>query len=277
MGELDGRVAIVTGAGRGIGEQVARKLAAAGAHVVVSDRDGAEAEAVVADLATKGLAHVGDLTAAGVCDDLVASAVNTFGGLDIVVNNAGYAWDGPLHKVTDEQYQAMLDIHTVVPFRVLRAAAPHLREAAKAERAEGREVFRKVVNVTSLAGVMGNAGQTAYASGKGAIVGLTRATAKEWGAFKVNVNCVAFGVIDTRLIAPVGEAGEIPAGDTGGTITLGVPAKVRENFGLAIPLGRPATPEEAARGVYFLCSPASDYVHGQVLNVSGGLSLGMAG
>jgi 3-oxoacyl-[acyl-carrier protein] reductase len=276
MGELDGKVAIVTGAGRGIGEQVARKLADAGAHVVVSDRDGDEARAVVGALATEGVEHVGDLTADGVCDDLVAKAVDTFGKLDIVVNNAGYAWDGPLHKVTDEQYQAMLDIHTVVPFRVLRAAAPYLRDPAKAERADGREVFRKVVNVTSLAGVMGNAGQVAYASGKGAIVGLTRATAKEWGGFKINVNCVAFGVIDTRLTAAVGTVGEIRAGaDT--TITLGVPETVRQNFGMAIPLGRAATPEEAARGVYVLCSPASDYIHGQVLNVSGGLSLGMAG
>jgi 3-oxoacyl-[acyl-carrier protein] reductase len=276
MGELDGKVAIVTGAGRGIGEQVARKLADAGAHVVVSDRDGAEAVAVVGELATAGAAHVGELTAPGTCDELVAAAVDNFGKLDIVVNNAGYAWDGPLHKVTDEQYQAMLDIHTIVPFRVLRAAAPHLREPAKAERAEGREVFRKVVNVTSLAGIMGNAGQVAYASGKGAIVGLTRATAKEWGAFKINVNCVAFGVIETRLTAPVGTVGEIKAGAES-TITLGVPEAVRESFGMAIPLGRPATAEEAARGVYVLCSPASDYIHGQVLNVSGGLSVGMAG
>ncbi|WP_354698954.1 3-oxoacyl-[acyl-carrier-protein] reductase FabG [Paraconexibacter sp. AEG42_29] len=276
MGELDGKVAIVTGAGRGIGEQVARKLADAGAHVVVSDRDGAEAEAVVGALATPGAAHVGDLTGAGVCDDLVATAVDTFGRLDIVVNNAGYAWDGPLHKVTDEQYQAMLDIHTVVPFRVLRAAAPHLREPAKAEKKAGEEVFRKVVNVTSLAGVMGNAGQVAYASGKGAIVGLTRATAKEWGGFKVNVNCVAFGVIETRLTAPVGTVGEVEAGSSGEKITLGVPEVVRQGFGMAIPLGRAASAEEAARGVYFLCSPGSDYVHGQVLNVSGGLSLGMA-
>jgi 3-oxoacyl-[acyl-carrier protein] reductase len=231
---------------------------------------------VVRDLAVEGEAFVGELTAPGACDELVATAVGAFGKLDIVVNNAGYAWDGPLHKVTDEQYQAMLDIHTIVPFRVLRAAAPHLREPAKAERAEGREVFRKVVNVTSLAGIMGNAGQVAYASGKGAIVGLTRATAKEWGAFKINVNCVAFGVIETRLTAAVGTVGEIQAGaDT--TITLGVPEAVRQSFGMAIPLGRPATAEEAARGVYVLCSPASDYIHGQVLNVSGGLSVGMAG
>lgn len=276
MGELDGRVAIVTGAGRGIGEQVARKLADAGAHVVVSDRDGDEAHGVVGALATPGTAHVGDLTAPGVCDALVQSAIDTYGKLDIVVNNAGYAWDGPIHKVSDEQYQAMLDIHTVVPFRVLRAAAPHLREPAKQEKAEGVEVFRKVVNVTSLAGVMGNAGQVAYASGKGAIVGLTRAAAKEWGGFKINVNCVAFGVIETRLTASIGTVGEVEAGSTGEKITLGVPDVVRQNFGMAIPLGRPATAEEAARGVYYLCSPGSDYVHGQVLNVSGGLSLGMA-
>ena len=274
MGELDGKVAIVTGAGRGIGEQVARKLAAAGAHVVVSDRDGDEARAVTEALDTEGATHVGDLTSAGVCDELVATAIDAWGRLDIVVNNAGYAWDGPIHKVTDEQYQAMLDIHTVVPFRVLRAAAPHLREPAKQERAEDQEVFRKVVNVTSLAGVMGNAGQVAYASGKGAVIGLTRALAKEWGGFKINVNCVAFGVIDTRLTAVVGTAGEIEAG--GSTVTLGVSEVARQNFGLAIPLGRSATPEEAARGVYVLCSPASDYIHGQVINVSGGLAVGMA-
>lgn len=273
MGELEGKVAIVTGAGRGIGEQVARKLASAGAHVVVSDRDGDEANVVAGSLETAAVAHVGDLVKPGVCDELVATAIDNYGRLDIVVNNAGYAWDGPIHKVTDEQYQAMLDIHTVVPFRVLRAAAPHLREPAKQERADGVEVFRKVVNITSLAGVMGNAGQIAYSSGKGAVIGLTRALAKEWGGFKINVNCVAFGAVDTRLIALAGTAGEIEAGE--GTITLGVSAVARQGIDMAIPLGRPATPEEAARGVYVLCSPASDYIHGQIINVSGGLMVGM--
>ena len=257
-GELDGRVAIVTGAGRGIGEQAALRLAAAGAHVVVSDRDGDEAAAVASALATVGTAHVGDLVRAGVCEDLVQHAVDTFGRLDIVVNNAGYAWDGPIHKVTDEQLQAMLDIHTVVPFRVLRAAAPHLREPAKRERAEGVEVFRKVVNVVSLAGVMGNAGQTAYAAAKGGAVGLTRALAKEWGGHRINVNAVAFGLIETRLTADLPEA-------------------ARQGLAQHIPLGRGATADEAARGIYYLCSPGSDYVHGQTLNVSGGLSVGMVG
>jgi 3-oxoacyl-[acyl-carrier protein] reductase len=203
----------------------------------------------------------------------VAAAVDTWGRLDIVVNNAGYAWDGPIHKATDEQFQAMLDIHTVVPFRVLRAAAPHLREPAKAERAEGREVFRKVVNVSSLAGMMGNAGQVAYAAAKAGAVGLTRALAKEWGSFKINVNAIAFGFIDTRMTAPVGTVGEVQAGER--RITLGIPEQARSTAEMFIPFGRSATPEEAARGVYFLCSPLSDYVHGQVLNVSGGLQMGM--
>jgi 3-oxoacyl-[acyl-carrier protein] reductase len=275
MSELDGKVAIVTGSGRGIGEQVARKLSAAGARVVVNDLDADEAARVADDLPGEAAVFAADLTAPGACDELVSTAVERWGRLDIVVNNAGYAWDGPIHKVTDEQFQAMLDIHTIVPFRVLRAAAPHLRDPAKRERENGSEVFRKVVNVTSLSGVMGNAGQVAYAAAKAGCVGLTRALAKEWGAFKINVNAVAFGFIETRLTAPVGTAGEFVQGDR--VLTLGVPEQARTGLGVAIPLGRGASPEEAARGIYFLCTPDSDYVHGQVLNVSGGLSVGMAG
>jgi 3-oxoacyl-[acyl-carrier protein] reductase len=273
MAELDGQVAVVTGAGQGIGEQVARKLSAAGARVLVSDIDGARAEAVAGDLPGEATTHAGDLTAAGQPEAMVAAAADAWGRLDIVVNNAGYAWDGPIHKVSDEQFQAMLDIHTVVPFRVLRAAAPHLREPAKREREEGREVFRKVVNVSSLSGMMGNAGQVAYAAAKAGAIGLTRALAKEWGQLKINVNAIAFGFVDTRLTQPIG-SGEIQTGER--TVTLGIPEQARSMAEAFIPFGRPATPEEAARGVYFLCSPLSDYVHGQVLNVSGGLTMGMA-
>jgi 3-oxoacyl-[acyl-carrier protein] reductase len=270
MGELDGRVALVTGAGQGIGEQIARKLAANGASVCVSDIDADKAQAVADDIG--GIAHIGDLTAPGACDTAVGMAAE-LGRLDIIVNNAGYSWDGPIHKLSDEQFQAMLDIHTVVPFRILRAAAPHLREPAKRERERGEEVFRKVVNVTSLAGMMGNAGQVAYAAGKGGVVGLTRALAKEWGSFKICVNAVAFGAVETRLTAPVEEAGSVEIG--GHQVPLGVSERARQSLTTMIPFGRTATAEEAARGVYFLCSPLSDYVHGQVLNVSGGLMVGM--
>jgi 3-oxoacyl-[acyl-carrier protein] reductase len=273
MGELDGKVALVTGGAHGIGGQAARLLSAAGARVVISDIDADAAQAAVNALDGEGAVHAGDLTRAGAPDEAVAKAIEAWGRLDVVVNNAGYAWDGPLHKITDEQFQAMLDIHTVVPFRILRAAAPHLREPAKREAAAGEEHFRKVVNVTSLSGVMGNAGQVAYAAGKAGVVGLTRSLAKEWGPLKINVNAVAFGFVDTRMTASVGTVGEIQAGDR--KIPLGIPEEARASVGSVISLGRPAQPDEAARGIYFLCSPLSDYVHGQVLNVSGGLQIGM--
>jgi 3-oxoacyl-[acyl-carrier protein] reductase len=273
MGELDDQVAIVTGAGRGIGEQAAAKLSAAGARVLITDVDADAARDAADRLGGEAAVHTGDLTAPGACDAVVASAIEAFGRLDIVVNNAGYAWDGPIHKITDEQFQAMLDIHTVVPFRILRAAAPHLREPAKADREAGREVYRKVVNVVSLAGMMGNAGQVSYSAAKAGAIGLTRALAKEWGPLRINVNAVAFGAIDTRLTAPVGTAGELTVGDQ--TIQLGIPEQARATFNMMIPLGAPGTAEQAARGIYFLASPLSDYVHGQVLAVSGGLLGGM--
>jgi 3-oxoacyl-[acyl-carrier protein] reductase len=273
MGELDGKVAIVTGAGRGIGEQAALKLSAAGARVLITDVDTDAANAAAEGLPGEAAVHTGDLTAPGACDAIVASAVEAFGRLDIVVNNAGYAWDAPLHKITDAQFQAMLDIHTLVPFRLLRAAAPHLREPAKHDREAGREVYRKVVNVVSLAGLMGNAGQVAYSAAKAGTVGLTKALAKEWGPLRINVNAIAFGVIDTRLTAAVGTAGEVSVGEE--TITLGIPEQARATFNMMISLGAPGTAEQAARGIYFLCSPLSDYVHGQVLPVSGGLLGGM--
>jgi 3-oxoacyl-[acyl-carrier protein] reductase len=189
------------------------------------------------------------------------------------VNNAGYTWDGPIHKMADDQFQAMLDIHTVVPFRVLRAAAPHLREPAKKERDEGQEVFRKIVNVSSISGTFGNAGQVNYSAAKAGVVGVTKTLAKEWGQFKINVNAVAFGFVETRLTAAKEEGGAIER--QGQEIKLGIPEQMRAMASAIIPLGRPASPEEAAGPVFFLCSPWSNYVHGQVLNVTGGQFGGM--
>ncbi|MDP9136010.1 MAG: SDR family oxidoreductase [Actinomycetota bacterium] len=273
MGVLDGRSAIVTGSARGIGRATAELLAAQGARVLINDLDGDVAEQASSEIAGETVAFAGDLTKDGVPDKLVETAVEAFGGLDIVVNNAGYTWDGPIHKMSDEQFQAMLDIHNVVPFKVLRAAAPHMREPAKKEREEGREVFRKVVNVSSVSGTMGNAGQANYASGKSGVVGLTKTLAKEWGQFKINVNAIAFGFIETRLTAAKENAETIHAG--GKDIQLGIPEQLRQMGTMLIPLGRPGTPEEAAGGVFFLCSPWSNFVHGQVLNVTGGQFTGM--
>jgi 3-oxoacyl-[acyl-carrier protein] reductase len=272
-GALDGRVAVVTGSGRGIGAAAARLLGEQGAAVVINDLDQDVADAAAAQLPGPTATFAGDLRAAGGPEALIQTAIDAFGRLDIVVNNAGFTVDAPLHKLDDEQFQAMLDIHTVVPFRVLRAAAPHLREPAKRERAEGVEVFRKVVNVSSLGGTMGNAGQANYAAGKAGVVGLTKTLAKEWGQFKINVNAVAFGFVETRMTATKGEG--TVADIAGRRVPMGVPADARAALTAMIPLGRPATVREAAGGIAFLASPWSDYVHGQVLNVSGGLIAGM--
>lgn len=273
MFTLEGKCAVVTGAGRGIGRAIAEKLAASGAAVMINDLDdGCAAEAESAVRAAGGRAErlAGDVTAPGFPDELVRAARERLGSLDVIVNNAGYTWDSVIQKTTDEQFQAMLDIHVVAPFRMLRAAAPILREAARREAAEGRRVMRKVVNISSVSGTGGNAGQVAYAAGKAGILGLTRTLAKEWGRYNVNVNAVAFGLIETRLVQPL--APESPGVEIGGRrIVLGVRPEALEHFKAVCPLGRLGTPEEAAGAVLFFCSPLSDYVTGEVLICGGGL------
>jgi 3-oxoacyl-[acyl-carrier protein] reductase len=275
MGVLDGKSAIVTGSARGIGRATAELLASQGAQVLINDLDGDVAEQAAGEIQGETAVFAGDLTKADAPEQLVAKAVDSFGKIDIIVNNAGYTLDAPIHKMTDEHFQAMLDIHTVVPFRVIRAAAPHLREPAKQEREEGKEVFRKIVNVSSTSGTFGNPGQANYSAGKAAVVGLTKTVAKEWGQFKVNVNAVAFGFIDTRLTQA--KVDENVMEKDGEKIQLGIPEQMRGMASMLIPLGRPATPEEAAGGIFFLCSPWSNYVHGQTLHITGGLFGGMSG
>ena len=207
MGLLDGKSAIVTGSARGIGRATAELFTREGAKVLINDLDADVAEQAAGEIDGETAVHAGDLTKEGAADKMVAAAIEAFGSVEIVVNNAGYTWDGVAHKMSDEQFQAMLDIHTIVPFRVARALAPHWREAAKAERNEGQEVFRKLINTSSTSGMMGNAGQVNYSAAKMGVVGLTKTLAKEWGQFKINVNAVAFGFVETRLTAAK-EAGE---------------------------------------------------------------------
>ncbi len=274
MGVLDGKSAIVTGSARGIGRATAELLAEQGAQVLINDLDGDVAEEASNEIQGETVSFAGDLTKGDTPDQLVKKAVDSFGKIDIIVNNAGYTWDGPIHKMSDEQFQAMLDIHNVVPFKVLRAAAPHLREPAKKEKEEGREVFRKIVNVSSTSCMFANAGQVNYSSGKAVVEGLTKTLAKEWGQFKINVNAVAFGFVETRLTASKEEGGSFER-EGGEKIALGIPEQMRQMAAMLIPLGRAATPEEAAGGIFFLCSPWSNYVHGQVLNITGGMFGGM--
>lgn len=271
--KLTGKVALITGSGRGIGRAIALKLASEGARVVVNDLDAAPGDAVAAEIKAAGgeaIAVNGSVTEAGFSDRFVAAAMETFGGLDIIVNNAGYTWDSTIQKMTDEQFQAMLDVHLVAPFRLLRAASEPIRIMAKKEAEAGREVFRKVVNISSIAGLYGNAGQASYSSAKASLVGLTRTMCKEWGRYKVNVNCVAFGLINTRLTQPI-ETQQKTIDVAGRDIKVGVQPQMLDAMARMIPLGRGGTPEEAADAVYLFCSPESNYISGQVIVAGGGL------
>jgi len=270
--KLQGKVALVSGSGRGIGREIALKLASEGASVVINDLDPAPAEQTVKDIVAAGgkaVACVGNVTEAGFADRFVATAIDQFGGLDIIVNNAGYTWDNVVQKMTDEQWEAMLAVHLTAPFRIMRAASGFIREAAKREADAGLSVHRKVVNISSTSGVYGNAGQANYAAAKAGINGLTKAMAKEWGRYKVNVNSVAFGLIKTRLTEASADA-DAKIEIAGQEIKVGVNPQILKTAEAMIPLGRGGTPEEAAGAVYMFCIPESNYVSGQVLVCGGG-------
>jgi 3-oxoacyl-[acyl-carrier protein] reductase len=275
MKKLDGKVAIVSGSGRGIGRAIALKLASEGAKVVVNDLDAAPAEQTVADIEAAGgraLACAGSVTADGFAEAFVKTAIDGFGGLDIIINNAGYTWDNVIQKMTDEQWHSILDVHLTAPFKILRAAADYIRHQSKVEAEAGKEVFRKVVNISSIAGTGGNAGQANYSAAKAGVIGLTKALSKEWGRYKVNVNAVAFGMIRTRLTeAPAG--GDASIDVEGRKIKVGVNPDLLAMMERSIPLGRGGTPEEAAGSVYLLCTPESNYISGQTVICGGGLSL----
>jgi 3-oxoacyl-[acyl-carrier protein] reductase len=271
--KLDGKVALITGSGRGIGRSIALKLAGDGARIVVNDLDAGPAQETVSEILARGgaaVACVGNVTAPDFADRFVHTAVSEYKGLDIIVNNAGYTWDGVIQKMTDEQWYAIIDCHLTAPFRILRAAQPVIRAFSKAEGEAGRPMVRKVVNISSVAGLFGNAGQSNYSAAKAGIVGLTQTLAKEWGRMNVTVNCVAYGFIKTRLTSSA--AGESTANIDGRDIKLGINPDLMATLERSIPLGRGGTPDEAAGAVYLFCIPESDYVSGQTLMCSGGLT-----
>lgn len=272
MGLLNGKIAILTGSGRGIGAAAARIFGAEGALVVVSDLDPNPAEETAGAIRSAGgkaIVVAGDVTDPAFPKQLISATLDNFGGIDIIVNNAGYTWDGVIQNMTDKQWYAMIDVHTTAPFRILREASAFIRDAAKKEQAaNGRANPRKVVNVSSVSGVYGNAGQVNYSTAKAGITGLTKTLAKEWGRYNVQVNCVCYGFIDTRLTAAKESAEKVVR--DGEEIALGVPDQMRQMAPMLIPLGRPGTPEEAAGPMLFLASPLSNYVSGHVLEITGG-------
>ncbi len=275
MGMIDGKVAILTGAGRGIGAATAKMFGAEGASVVISDLDPAPAEetaAAIRNAGSKAIVVAGDVTDPAFPAQLIKATLDAFGGIDIIVNNAGYTWDAVIQNMSDKQWYAMIDVHTTAPFRILREASHFIRDSAKKEQAaNGRGNPRKVINVSSVSGVYGNAGQVNYSTAKAGITGLTKTLAKEWGRYNVQVNCVCFGFIETRLTAPKETAEKVVR--EGEEVQLGVPDQMRQMAPLLIPLGRPGTPEEAAGPILFLASPLSNYVSGIVLEVTGGRAI----
>lgn len=275
MGLLDGKVAILTGSGRGIGAAAAKLFAEHGAAVVVSDLDPTPAEETAGAIRSAGgkaLVVSGDVTDPAFPKHLISATLDSFGGFDIIVNNAGYTWDGVIQNMSDKQWYAMIDVHLTAPFRILREAASFIREASKREQAaHGQANPRKIINVSSVSGVYGNAGQVNYSSAKAGIVGMTLTLAKEWGRYNIQANAVCYGFIETRLTAAKENAETIQR--AGEEVSLGVPDAMRSMAPLLIPLGRPGTPEEAAGPMLFLASPLSNYVSGHVLEVTGGRAI----
>ena len=271
--KLEGKVALITGSGRGIGRELALMLAKDGAHIVVNDLDADPAHQTVADIIAMGgkaVVCAGSVTADDFADKFINTALDTFGGLDIIVNNAGYTWDNVIQKMGDDQWQAILDCHLTAPFRILRAAQPHIKRLFLEEKAKGITNYRKVVNISSTSGMNGNAGQVNYATAKAGVVGMAKTMAKEWGRYNVNVNAVGFGLIKTRLTDADAEKEESTIDIEGNTIKVGVNSAVFQSAKIMIPLGRPGTPEEAAGAIYMFCIPESNYVTGQILMCHGG-------
>ena len=275
MPTLENKVALVTGSGRGIGQAIAKKFASEGARLVLNDLDPVPAEETVSAIRAVGgqaVVCAGSVTEASFPDRFVKAALDAFGGIDIIVNNAGYTWDNVIQKMTDEQFDAIIDVHLRAPFRILRAASEFIRSAAKTEAEAGQPVHRKVVNISSVSGTGGNPGQVNYSSAKAGVIGLTRALAKEWGRYRVNVNAVAFGLIETRLTtAPAHGGASIDI--AGKQIAVGINPEAFNSLAKIIPLGRAGTPEDAAGAVYLLCLPEADYITGECVTCGGGYKM----
>ena len=271
--KLEGKVALITGSGRGIGRELALMLAKDGAHIVVNDLDADPGNQTVEDIIAMGAKAVacnGSVTDDDFPERFINTAIETFGGLDIIVNNAGYTWDNVIQKMDDDQWQAILDCHVTAPFRILRAAQPHIKRLFLEEQEKGITNYRKVVNISSTSGMNGNAGQINYSTAKAGVVGMAKTMAKEWGRYNVNVNAVGFGLIKTRLTDADAKKDESTIDIEGNKIKVGVNSALFEAAKTMIPLGRPGTPQEAAGAIYMFCIPESNYVTGQILMCHGG-------
>lgn len=269
------QVAIITGAGSGIGRAAAILFAHHGAYVCVSDLDAAAAEATADFIRNSAgdrcIVVSGDVTAEDFPERCVKTTFQAFGGLHILVANAGFTWDGVVHKMKEKQWDTMLNVHCTAPFRLIQAAAPYMRDAAKTElQKSGRAKPRCILTVSSVSGVHGNAGQANYATAKAGVVGLTKAVAKEWGPLNIRANSLVYGHINTRLVQDKGKGASIMVGDE--KVALGIPqadatAGIMQQM---VALARVGTAEEAAGAMLLLACPYASYITGQAIEVTGG-------
>ena len=270
MKGINGKIGVVTGAGRGIGRAVALRLIKEGAMVVINDLDSGPLEEVlktIDSLGGKSVMVPGSVADPDTVKRVVDTAAEAFGDLHIVITCAGFTWDGLLHKMSDEQWQSIIDVHLTGTFRIVRESLALMRQHARDDKDNGLVVSRKVVTISS-SSAYGNFGQANYAAAKAGIVGLTKTAAIEGAQFNIMANSVAFGMMDTRLTR------EKETGETFmGSIPLGIPKDIRDKVLADVLLKRPGSVEEAAGAAVFLASEDADYITGHVLDVNGGLRL----
>ena len=255
-GRLNNKVCVVTGAGGGIGRAIALAFSSHGSRVVVNDVDAGAADALVEEITGRNGKAVADHNAIGsiaAADALVATALDSYGGVDVLVNNAGFLRDRMIHNMSEEDWDQVIEVHLKGTWACSRALVQHWRPLAKDESEHGEAKPRKIINVTSASGLIGAVGQSNYAAAKMGVVGLTKTLAKELGSLGIRVNAIAPAAL-TAMTEPL----------------MKDPEMARRRLA-RFALGRYGTPEEIAQAFVFLASSESDYITGQVLCVDGGL------